>query len=190
MRSSPAPWSAAEASSQGDSLAKLTETLDQARQRFALVKATYGTSHPEYRKAASEVAEVEKQFDDTRRSISERVQTQYKESLNREQMLQAAVNETKAEWDRINARSFEYQQLKQEADTDKALYDELIKKIKEADINAGFQNNNIRIADVARPSLKPVFPNMRLNLSLAFLFSTLLAIGGAHHSGLTGYDTS
>ncbi len=168
---------AAEASSQGDSLVKLGETLDQARQRFALVKATYGTSHPEYRKAASELAEVEKQYNDTRRSIADRVQTQYKESLNREQMLQSAVNETKAEWDRNNARSFQYQQLKQEADTDKTLYDELIRKIREADINAGFQNNNIRIADVARPPLKPVFPNMKLNLILAFLFSALLAIG-------------
>ncbi|HVN94185.1 MAG TPA: polysaccharide biosynthesis tyrosine autokinase [Terracidiphilus sp.] len=170
---------AAEASSQGDTLIKLYDTLDQARQRFAVVKATYGTNHPEYRKAASELAEVEKQFDDTRRSIAERVQTQYQESLNREQMLQASVNETKAEWDRVNAKSFQYQQLKQEADADKALYDELIKKIREADINAGFQNNNIRIADVARPSLKPVFPNMTLNLVLAFLFSCLLAIGGA-----------
>lgn len=168
---------AAEASPQGDTLIKLNDTLDQARQRFALVKATYGTSHPEYRKAASEVAEVEKQFDDTRHSIAERVQTQYKESLNREQMLQASVNQAKAEWDRINARSFEYQQLKQEADADRALYDELIKKIREADINAGFQNNNIRIADFARPALNPVFPNIKLNLILAFLISTLLAVG-------------
>ena len=168
---------AVEASSQGESLAKLTETLDQARQRFALVKATYGSTHPEYRKAASELAEVQKQFDDTRSSISERIQTQYKESLNREQMLQASVNQAKAEWDRINSRSFEYQQLKQEADADKALYDELIKKIREADINAGFQNNNIRIADLARPTTKPVFPDMKLNLILAFLFSVLLAIG-------------
>jgi capsular exopolysaccharide synthesis family protein len=170
---------AAEASPQGDTLIKLYDTLDQARQRFALVKATYGTSHPEYRKAASELAEVEKQFDATRQSIAERVQTQYQESLNREQMLQAAVNQTKAEWDSVNASSFQYQQLKQEADADKSLYDELIKKIHEADINAGFQNNNIRIADVARSSLKPIFPNMPLNLVLAFLLSTLLAVGGA-----------
>jgi capsular exopolysaccharide synthesis family protein len=168
---------AAEASSQGDTLIKLNDTLNQARQRFALVKATYGTGHPEYRKAASELAEVEKQYDDMHRSIADRVQTQYKESLNREQMLQAAVNQSKAEWDRINARSFEYQQLKQEADADKALYNELIKKIREADINAGFQNNNIRIADLARPALTPVFPNMKLNLILAFLVSTLLAVG-------------
>ena len=43
----------------------------------------------------------------------------------------------------------------------------------------GFENNNIRIADVARPPAKPVFPNTKLNILLAFLFSTLLAIGAA-----------
>jgi len=170
---------AAQVSSQGQDLAKLSDSLNQARQRFALVKSTYGSTHPEYRKAASELAEVERQFEDTRTNIAERIAVEYREALNREEMLQKAVAETKAEWDQINSRSFEYQQLKQEADADKTLYDELIRKIREADINAGFQNNNIRIADVARPPLHPVFPNMKLNLILAFLFSTLLAVGAA-----------
>jgi succinoglycan biosynthesis transport protein ExoP len=168
---------AAQVSSQGAALAQLNETLNQARQRFALVKSTYGSTHPEYHKAASELAEVERQFESTRNNIAERIAVEYREALNREQMLQKTVAETKAEWDRINSRSFEYQQLKREAEADKTLYDELIRKIREADINAGFQNNNIRIADLARPPLQPVFPNMKLNLMLALLFSTLLAVG-------------
>jgi capsular exopolysaccharide synthesis family protein len=170
---------AAQVSAQGQALVKLNETLDAARQRFALVKSTYGPTHPEYRKAASEVAEVEKQIDTTRANIASRIEVEYREALNREQMLEKAVGETKADWDRINSRSFEYQQLKREADADKSLYDELIKKIREADINAGFQNNNIRIADVARPPLSQVSPNKKLNVMLAFLFSTLLAVGAA-----------
>ena len=170
---------AAQVSAQGQALVKLNETLDAASQRFALVKTTYGPTHPEYRKAASEVAEVEKQIDTTRANIASRIEVEYREALNREQMLEKAVGETKADWDRINSRSFEYQQLKREADADKSLYDELIKKIREADINAGFQNNNIRIADVARPPLSQVSPNKKLNVMLAFLFSTLLAVGAA-----------
>src|SRR5918912_610838 len=94
-------------------------------------------------------------------------------------MLKKAVAETKAEFDRLNARSFEYQQLKREAEADKKLYEELVRKIKEAGINAGFQNNNIRIADTARPGSMPVFPNFTLNLLLAFLFSGILAVGAA-----------
>jgi capsular exopolysaccharide synthesis family protein len=170
---------AAQVSSQGQDLAKLSDSLNQARQRFALVKSTYGSTHPEYRKAASEVAEVERQYESTRKNIADRIHVEYREALNREQMLQKTVAATKAEWDRINSRSFEYLQLKREADADKTLYDELIRKIREADINAGFQNNNIRIADVARPPLHPVFPNLKLNLFLAFLCSTFLAVGAA-----------
>ena len=58
-----------------------------------------------------------------------------------------AVKDTKAEFDRLNARSFEYQTLKREADGDKKLYEELVRKIKEAGINASFQNSSIRVAD-------------------------------------------
>jgi succinoglycan biosynthesis transport protein ExoP len=168
---------AAQVSSQGAQLAQLNEALNQARQRFALVKSTYGPTHPEYRKAASEVTEVETQIESSRINIDNRVAVEYREALNREQILQKAVADTKAEWDNINSQSYQYQRLKQEADADKSLYDELIRKIREGDINAGFQNNDIRIADLARPTLHPVFPEITLNLSLAFLFSTLLAIG-------------
>ena len=170
---------AAQVSGQGEALVLLIQRLDEARQRFAEVKTTYGSNHPEYRKAASQLTELQKQFEDTRKNIAGRIEVDYRQAVNREQMLKAAVAETKAEYDRLNARSFEYQQLKREAEADKKLYDELVTKIKEAGINAGFQNNNIRIADVARPGLKPVFPMLGLNLVLAFLFSTVLAIGAA-----------
>lgn len=170
---------AAQVSTQGQDLAKLSDSVNQAQQRFALVKSTYGSSHPEYRKAVSELAEVQKQFEDTRNNIAERIKVEYGEALNREQMLQKAVTDTKAEWDSLNSRSFEYQQLKREADADKTLYDELVKKIREADINVGFQNNNISIADVARPAVHPIFPDMTLNLLMALLASTILAVGSA-----------
>lgn len=170
---------AAQVSGQGEALVLLTQRLHESRQRFAQVKTTYGANHPEYRKAASELAEIEKQFADTRENIADRIDVDYKQSASRERMLRAAVAETKAEYDHLNARSFEYQQLKREAEADKKLYEELVTKIKEAGINAGFQNNSIRIADVARPGLRPVFPNFALNVVLAFLLSTVLAIGAA-----------
>ena len=94
-------------------------------------------------------------------------------------MLQKAVVETKAEFDKLNARSFEYQSIKREAEGDKKLYEDLVRKIKEAGINAGFQNSSIRVADAARPGLKQVFPDIKLNVALAFLFSSLLAFGAA-----------
>jgi len=170
---------AAQVSTQGENLKTLSAKLDEARQKFADTKTHYGPNHPEYRKAAVQVEEIERQLQQSSKNAAQRVEVEYRESVNRESMLQKAVAETKAEFDRLNARSFEYQALKREADADKTLYEELVRKIKEAGINAGFQNSSIRIADPARAAIRPVFPNLRLNVLLAFLFSTLLAVGFA-----------
>ena len=173
---------AAQVSTQGEALKVLSAKLDDAREKFEDVKTHYGPNHPEYRKAAVQVAEIERQLQQSRKNAAQRVEVEYHEAQNRESMLRQAVAETKAEFDRLNARSFEYQSLKREADADKSLYEELVRKIKEAGINAGFQNSSIRIADPARAAIKPVFPNLKLNVLLAF--PVFYAAGG----GLRGAD--
>jgi capsular exopolysaccharide synthesis family protein len=169
----------AQVSTQGEALKKLTENLNEAHSNFAEVKNHYGVNHPEYKKALTKVQELESQIEATKRSIGQRIEIEYREAVNREGMLESAVKDTKAEFDRLNARSFEYQNLKREAEEDKKLYEELIRRIKEAGINASFQNSSIRVADTARPGLKPVFPKTWLNLVLAFLFATLFGVGAA-----------
>jgi capsular exopolysaccharide synthesis family protein len=170
---------AAQVSSQGEALKKLTDSLNEAQQKFAEVKTHYGANHPEFKRAQTAVDEIESQLQGTKESIAQRVEIEYRGALDREQMLAKAVQETKAEFDNLNSRSFEYQTLKREAEADKKLYEELVRKIKEASINASFQNSSIRIADPARPGLYQVFPILWLNLTLAFLFSSLIALGAA-----------
>ncbi len=109
---------AAQVSTQGENLKTLSSHLDEARQKFADVQTHYGPNHPEYRKAAVQVEEIERQ------------------------LLQSTTNAGK-----------------REASADKSLYEELVRKIKEAGINAGFQNSSIRLADAARAAFKPVFPS-------------------------------
>lgn len=170
---------AAQVSSQGDALKKLGESLNDAREKFAEVRSHYGANHPEYRKAEVRVNEIEAQIEEARANVVTRAREEFDEARNREGMLETAVKETKAEFDGLNSRSFEYQTLKHEAESDKGLYEELVRKIKEAGINASFQNSSIRVADPARPGLKPVFPKIWLNLLLAFLLAALLAVGTA-----------
>ena len=170
---------AAQASSQGEALKKLTEDLAEAQRKFAEGQTTYGANHPEYRKLQTRVSELEAQLDAARKNVARRAEVSYYEAVDRESKLEAAVKETKAEYDSLNARSFEYQTLKREADTDKQLYEELVRKIKEASINASFQNSSIRVADLARPGLRPVFPKLWLNVLLAFLFASFFSVGAA-----------
>ena len=170
---------AAQASTQGEQLRRLADRVDEAREKFSVIKAQYGENHPEFKKVGSQLAELQRQLDALKSNIGQRISLELTEAANREAMLKTAVAQTKAEFDQLNARSFEYKSLKQEADGDKGLYQELVRKIKEAGINSTFQNSSIRLSDSARPALQPVFPNVPLNATLAFLFSTLLAVGAA-----------
>ena len=111
-----------------------------------------------------------------RRSVAQRVETDYRQALTREEMLNKAVTQTKAEYDQLNSESFKYQQLKRDAETNKTLYSDLERRIKEAGINAGFQNSSIRIADLARPPDAPVFPRKTLYMVLVFLVSSVIAV--------------
>ncbi len=170
---------AAQASTQGEDLKKLSEALGEAQSDFASVSGIYGVNHPEYKKAKTRVDELEAQLERARADVTRRAEAEFSEARNRESMLSDAVTETKKEFDDINARSFEYQTLKREADSDKQLYEELVRKIKEAGINASFQNSSVRVADPARPGLRPVFPRLWLNVLLAFLFASFVAVGVA-----------
>jgi len=177
-------FDAALAAPQGEALRKLAEHRDEAAELFAEVKSRYGANHPEYRKAQAQLNQVDAAIEATRLQIGNRVEIGYREAERREAMVGDAVTAAKAEFDRMNARSFEYQAVKREADADKNLYEQLVRKIREAGINAGFQNGSIRIADSARAALKPVFPNQVLNVMLALLLSTLVAVGAAMLSDL------
>jgi len=170
---------AAQASTQGEALKKLAEDLGEAQQKFAQGRTTFGANHPEYKKLQSRVTELEAQLDSARTNVARRAQVEYYESVDREAKLENAVKETKAEYDGLNSRSFEYQNLKREAEGDKKLYEELVRRIKEAGINASFQNSSIRVADLARPGLRPVFPKIWLNVLLAFLFASFFSVGAA-----------
>ena len=170
---------ALETSQQGEDLRRLNERLSEAQEKFAQVRAQYGGNHPEFRRAAAHLAELQSSGDRMRQSVTGRVEIEYQQAVARERMLQRTVAETKGESDRLNAHSFEYQALKREADADKKLYEELVRKIKEAAINAGFQSSGVRLADSARPALDPVFPNIKLNVLIACLLSIVIGLAAS-----------
>src|SRR5579871_4215455 len=65
---------AAQVSTQGEALKKLTENLNDAEEKFAEVKTHFGINHPEYKKAQTKVDELRAQIESTTESISQRIE--------------------------------------------------------------------------------------------------------------------
>jgi capsular exopolysaccharide synthesis family protein len=166
---------AALGSTQSEELRSIIKRLHEEQQKFADVKARYGPNYPEYSRLQSTVAELEAQERASVQLLSRQASTEFQRTRDQETLIRKDVEETKAQYDQLNLRSFEYQRAKQEAEADRTLYEELVKKIREGQINAGFKNDMVRIADTARPGSKPVSPSLPLNLSIAFVLSSLVA---------------
>ena len=169
----------AQASSQGEATRKLADRLDDAQRKFGEVAAVYGKKHPEYLKAEAEVASLRQALQNSNMNTLKRVGVEYQEALNREQMLRLSVDDLKAQVDSLSTTAAQYQSKQREADSDRRLYEELMQRIKEAGINAGFDNNSVRLADPAQPAYTPVSPNLRNNVIVALLLSLFFSIGAA-----------
>ncbi len=167
---------AIEVSTQAADLAKLTDAMHVAQQKMETMKAIYGPNYIEYKRAANELAEATREYNDTKTSIAKRMQVDYEEAKNREAMLHSELMKAKSESDAVNSNTLDYQQLKNEAEANKTLYNELFRKVKEAGMNGSFQGSASRIADEARPQLHPVFPNKMIFIFLGFLFSSVVSL--------------
>ncbi len=167
---------AIEISSQAEQLTKLQQQLQDAQQKMATLKTTYGVNNMNYKLGANELAEVTRQYNAARTDIGKRIQTDYSQAASHEAMLRDALAQAKAQADKLNMSSIQYSQLKRDAEANKTLYNELFQKIKEAGINSGFQNSAIRIADEARPESSPVFPKKSIFIFLGFFTSLIVSM--------------
>jgi len=152
--------------------------LMDARSKFEDIKMRYGRNADVYKQAEAEVQRLEELVQADRDSTQRQANAVYITQKTQEEMVQDQFAAAKADYDQLNIRAMDYQTAKQEADQDRTLYDELVKKIRENEINASFQNDMVRIADAARPNYAAVYPKKELNLLVAFFASTILSFIG------------
>jgi succinoglycan biosynthesis transport protein ExoP len=156
------------------SLASLTQQQMQLQTQLAVLTTQFGSSYPKVVEVQNELKQVNNAYLEELQTGINRVQNAYFTAVQREQMLQAALAAQTAEANTLDENAIEYKILKQEADSNRQLYDGLLQKLKEASLAAGLNSSNIRVVDQARVPLFPARPNVPRNM----LFAVLLGLVG------------
>jgi len=169
--------------------------LTALRQRQTELQAQYALLSTEFGPGYPKVIEIKNQLDQIGQSYREqidnsvnRIKNDYQAAVNRERMLQAALAEQMGVADKLNENAIEYKVLKQEADSNRQLYDGLLQQLKEASLAAGLDSSNIRVVDRARVPLHPASPNIPRALEFALLVGIVGGIAIAF--GLEVLDTT
>lgn len=77
----------------------------------------------------------------------------------------------------LNEKMVKYYAFKREVESNKSLYESLLKRTKETEVSKELQTTNIRIVDLAEVPRAPFSPNRRRDISTGAMFGLLLGMG-------------
>ncbi len=125
---------------------------------------------PTVRQLNARVAELSRQISAISTSIRSSIQGEYQTALAQEKALKSKIEDLKGDTLDEQTQSVQLGILQRESDTNRELYDLLLKRYNELNAEAGVQSNNVSIIDRAKIPVEPVSPNIPLNLALSLLF--------------------
>jgi len=156
-----------------DLLRKRTEVNSQ----YTDALNQYGPNFPKVQRLQSQLKELDAAADKEKKGVLVRLESEYREVRQREELLSQALEQQKAQVNQMSERMVQYSILKREAEANKALYDGLLTKLKEAGISAGLRSSNIRVVDPAMVPTYPARPAKTRNIALSFLIGLVGGIG-------------
>jgi capsular exopolysaccharide synthesis family protein len=159
------------------------QAINSLRQRRAELAADYQRLMVQFEPGYPAAKAIQSQIDQLDRSIAREegrvsgsLQAEYREAQERENALQAKVDQLKASYLDLRRRSIQYNIFQQEVDTNRALYDGLLQRFKEIGVAGGVGVNNVSVVDPADAPQSPSSPRLMVNLIVSILAG--ICIGG------------
>lgn len=133
-------------------IGKLESELANLRQR-------YKEKHPKYIQVASQLSEWKNTLTNAVLNIPQSIRSLYESAKSAEAALEAALREQEAAALELNKRSLVYNKLAREVDSDRALYESVLNRIKETALTKEIKPSKIRVVQEAQVPELPVKPN-------------------------------
>ncbi|MCA1961295.1 MAG: hypothetical protein LDL33_10910, partial [Desulfomonile sp.] len=147
------------------------------RQKLALLDARYSEMQEVYSEDYPKMVMLKKQVEVLRNKIAEmdnNIVTSALDTAKKQEMLyQKGFERAKQEAIESNSLGVQYAVLKKEVETNEQVYNVLLQKSKEIDLNAQIVGSNLTLVDAPEKPNRPIRPKKRLILLIAGLLGGL-----------------
>jgi capsular exopolysaccharide synthesis family protein len=126
-----------------------------------------GELHPEMIKLNTAIATAERRLNEEMEKVVSGIQNDYRAAVAKEGSLNAALEEQKREVLSLSQKSIGYSELQRDAASTQQMFQTVLQRAKEADLQGNLQSSNAKILDLAEVPRGPVWPRTQLNLILA-----------------------
>lgn len=171
-----------------ESVRTLRASWFDAEEALTAVAGRYGESHPQRVAAEQNAKEARERLVTHVKSLLVALRRDYEQVAAVEKSLARELDALKSETLNTTNREAEYSRLLRQRDTTQRLYDQLLNRFKETNLQGMLKENNIRVADRAIAATKPARPN-RILLSVLSVFAGVLG-AVILVAVLEGFDTT
>jgi polysaccharide biosynthesis transport protein len=151
----------------------------QTQAKLDELSAKFGPGYPKLAELQSSLESTQKSIRLESARIADRVRNDYTVSQEVEDNDRAVFNDEKTKAEALNDKAVGYQVAKQEADQSRTLYENLVARMKEADLVAGMRSSNITLVDPARVPARPAKPSTMMYAAGSIVGGLLLGICAA-----------
>ncbi|MDX2040435.1 MAG: polysaccharide biosynthesis tyrosine autokinase [Acidobacteriota bacterium] len=155
----------------------LSRELSKQKQELANLSAKYQPNYPAVKQVQEQVKQLETQLTDHKAKIVKNIETQFQVAKKREEDLKASFGKSRNEAIQQNRESSELGLLKQKVETNQKNYEDLLGRLRQAEVESDFRPSNIRKVQEAEVPIAPVKPKKALNIGLSVLIGLALGIG-------------
>jgi capsular exopolysaccharide synthesis family protein len=139
--------------------AALQSQIDQDASQF-------GAAYPKLIQERASLKGVQQSLQEEIRRTAERSENDFKVASKAEQGARKAYDNDRLAAEKLNDKSIEYAILSKEADQSQELYQDLLKRLREAGILEGLHSSNVTVVDQASAPARPSKPQVPLYLAL------------------------
>jgi capsular exopolysaccharide synthesis family protein len=160
-------------------IANLKENYAQLRSEYEDLKTTFHDDYPEVRNLKARMISIAARIEQEEARIFSAIKNEYMTARMKAAAMQERIELQKKLVLDLNERATQYSIMTREVETNKAIYQSLLERVKEIESMAGVSASNIQIVDRASLPIFPIKPNVKLNLLLAIVIGLLGGIGCA-----------
>jgi capsular exopolysaccharide synthesis family protein len=157
----------------------LRNQILKAEQNIEELSKKYGEKHPAMIRAEEDLKVLEQKRQQEIRRVMGSIKNEYELARANESNLQRMLANTKSEALNLNEKFIRYGVLTREVETNRQLYDALIKRIKEQSVTEEIRNVNVWVVEKGEKPTSPVKPRKALNILLGILVGLFGGIGVA-----------
>ena len=157
----------------------LKADLDQLESKYASMRGEYTDDYPEMRELREKIDGSRSIIDRELKTSVANVNEEYQASLKSEQAIAAELEKQKSFALGLNDAAIKYVMLEREAETNRELYDTVLKRIKNLAVAGDAHATSVSVVDMAQPPSGPSSPRTKRDLMAGAMLGLLLGVCGA-----------